>query len=167
MTDLGAWFPVVKVVHLGALVLWLGPSGGVWLALMIERRRTGEPNVISHHLYLAFLRTLWFQHLGVVLMLGTGVLLLSMYGTAALGLSWVKWKIGLIAAVIVPIELSDFWFSHKMLPGIFDNRVPDSPYTAAELRQLRVYHRWYTPSVLPLLLIAVILIMWLAVAKPV
>jgi len=166
MGDASFWFPVVKVLHIGALVLWLGPSGGAWLVLMIERGKSGEPNIVSHRLYLGFLRMLWFQHLGILLMIGSGLVLLAMYGPSLLGATWLRWKLALIIFVIIPIELSDMRFSHRLLPGIFANRRPDAPYTDSELHRLHLYHRRFTPIVLPLLLAAVVAIMWLAVAKP-
>lgn len=166
MGDATFWFPVVKVLHIGALVLWLGPSGGAWLVLMTERRKSGEPNIVSHHLYAGFLRMLWFQHLGILLMVGSGLMLLAMYGPGLLESTWLRWKLSLIVAVIIPIELSDMWFSHRLLPGVFAKRQPDAPYTQSERRRLNLYHRRFTPIVLPLLLAVVVAIMWLAVAKP-
>lgn len=166
MTDVTFWFPIVKVVHLGALVLWLGPSGGAWLVLMLARREIGEPNAVSHNLYLGFLRMLWFEHLGFILMLGSGVLLLSTYGFSAVGMTWLKVKLILVLVVISPIEIADMWFSHKYLPQIFASREPDAPYTEAEQRILHLYHRRFTPIALPLLLTAIVTIMWLAAARP-
>jgi hypothetical protein len=164
--DISFWLPVVKVLHLGALVLWLGPSGGAWLVLMLARRRLGEPGVVTHYMYRGFLQMLWFEHLGLLLMLGSGALLLSMYGLSALGMTWLRLKLLLVLAVIIPIEIADMWFSHRRLPEMFATRRPDAPYTREELRLLTLYHYRFTPIALPLLLATIITIMWLALAKP-
>lgn len=163
--DVTFWFSAVKVLHLGALVLWLGPSGGAWLVLMLARRQVGEPGVVTHYLYRGFLQMLWFQHLGLLMMLGTGILLLSIYGFDAIGMTWLKLKLALVLGVIIPIEIADMWFSHKRLPGIFSSRRPDAPYTVQERHLLSLYHRRFVPVALPALLATVVAIMWLAVAK--
>ncbi len=164
--DISFWIPVVKVLHLGALVLWLGPSGGAWLVLMLARRRLGEPGIVTHYMYLGFLQMLWFEHLGLVLMLGSGALMLSMYGVPLLSMTWIEVKLLLVLGVVIPIEIADMWFSHRRLPQMFATRRPDAPYTKAEWRLLTLYHYRFTPVALPLLLVTIITIMWLALAKP-
>jgi hypothetical protein len=167
VTDTTLWFPIVKVMHIGGLILWLGPSGGAWLVLMITRREVGDPSLVSHYLYLGFLRMLWVEHLGFVVMIGSGVALLSMYGFSAIGMTWLHWKLALVLGIVIPIEVADMWFSHRRLPGIFASRQPDAPYSKEDLRILRLYHRRFVPIALPVLLTTVVAVMWLALAKPV
>lgn len=164
--DTAFWLPLIKVLHIGALVVWLGPSAGTWLALMLARRRFDEPGVETHCLYRGFLQVLWLEHLGLLLMLGTGALLLGLYGLPALEWTWLKAKLLLILVVIVPLEIADMWFSHRRLPEIFASREPTAPYTPREQRILHLYHRRFVPIGLPSLLAAVAFMMWLAVAKP-
>jgi hypothetical protein len=167
MIDAAFWLPIVKVIHLGALVLWLGPSGGAWIVLMLARREVGDPSPVAHYLYRGFLRMLWFEHFAFVLMLGSGAVLLTLYGFSAIEMTWLKLKLALVLGIVVPIEIADMWFSHVHLPRIFHARAPDAPYTQAELRILELYHRRFVPFALPLLLATVVVIMWLAVARPV
>jgi hypothetical protein len=166
VTNVGFWFPVVKVVHLGALVIWLGPSGGAWMVLMLARRKAGEPSLVTHYLYRGFLQMLWLEHLGFFTLLASGIALLAMYGLGALEATWLQLKLAIVIFVILPIEIPDLWYSHRRLPRIFASRRPDAPYTADELRVLDRYHRRFVPVFLPILLIAVVVVMWLAVAKP-
>jgi len=164
--DVTFWLPLVKVMHVGALIMWLGPSAGAWLSLMIGRRRYGEPGVASHYLYRGFLQILWLEHLGFLLMLGSGVLLLVIHGMPALGWGWLQLKLLLVLVVVIPLELMDMWFSHRRLPQIFAAREPDAPYTLQEARVLHLYHRRFVPMALPVLLATVAVVMWLAMARP-
>ena len=166
MLDASIWFPIVKVIHLGALVIWLGPSGGAWMVLMLARHKAGEPSLVSHYLYRGFFQMLWLEHLGFFALIASGAILLGMYGLGALEATWLKLKLALVLLVIFPIEVPDLWFSHRGLPAIFASRRPDAPYTESEQRLLDSYHRRFVPITLPILLAAVVVIMWLAIAKP-
>lgn len=167
VVDAADWFPIVKVVHLGALVVWLGPSGGAWLVLMQARREMGELNPVTHYLYQGFLRILWLEHLGFATMLASGLVMIHMYGSGAMEIHWLRLKLAVVVFVVLPIEIADLWFSHRALPGIFTLRRPEVPYESGEQRLLDLYHRRFTPVALPLLLAAIVVVMWLAVAKPV
>jgi hypothetical protein len=167
LQDAAFWFPVLKVIHIGALVIWLGPSGGAWMVLMFARRKAGEPSIVTDYFYRGFFQMLWLEHLGFFTLLGSGVILLSLYGFGAIETSWLKYKLLLVFLVVIPIEAADLWFSHRGLPKIFALRRPDAPYTEKEKAVLDLYHRRFVPIALPILLAATVLIMWLAVAKPV
>lgn len=166
MGDVAFWFPIVKVIHLGALVIWLGPSGGAWMVLMLARHKAGEPSLVTHYLYRGFFQMLWLEHVGFFALLASGITLLWMYGFGALDATWLKLKLAIVIAIILPIEVPDLWFSHRGLPQIFASRRPDAPYTEHEKRLLDAYHRRFVPIFLPILLAAVVVVMWLAVAKP-
>jgi uncharacterized membrane protein len=164
--DTSFWFPIIKVVHLGALVIWLGPSGGAWMVLMLARRKAGEPSLVTQYLYRGFFQMLWLEHLGFFTMLASGVILLAMLGFEMTTARWLMLKLAILFLVILPIEAVDLWFSHRGLPRIFLSRRPDAPYTGDEKRLLDLYHRRFVPIGLPVLLAAVLAMMWLAVAKP-
>ena len=166
MTDMGTWFPVVKVIHIGALVIWLGPSGGAWMVLMLARRKAAEPSLVTHYLYRGFFQMLWLEHLGFFTLLASGIALLAMLGHGALQATWLQLKLAIVILVILPIEIPDLWYSHRGLPRIFALRRPDAPYSADEQRVLDSYHRRFVPIFLPILLLAVVVVMWLAIAKP-
>ncbi len=166
MGDVAFWFPIVKVIHLGALVIWLGPSGGAWMVLMLARHKAGEPSLVTHYLYRGFFQMLWLEHVAFFALLASGITLLWMYGFDAIDATWLKLKLAIVIAIILPIEVPDLWFSHRGLPQIFASRRPDAPYTGHEKRLLDAYHRRFVPIFLPILLAAVVVVMWLAVAKP-
>ena len=55
-------FTALKLVHIGALVFWIGPTLGAWWMLRVANYRFGEPGMVSQHLYQAFLHVLWVEH---------------------------------------------------------------------------------------------------------
>lgn len=167
MLDVSFWFPIVKVIHLGALVIWLGPSGGAWMVLMLARRKAGEPSLVTHYLYRGFFQMLWLEHAGFFALLASGIVMLGMFDFAMVQAKWLTIKLAILLLVILPIEVADLWFSHRGLPQLFVSRRPDAPYTERERRLLDAYHRRFVPVALPILLGAVVTMMWLAVAKPV
>jgi len=164
--DAAFWFPLLKLLHLGGLILWLGPSGGAWLLIQVAKRRMDPRGREYAELYHDFVRFFPVEHFGLLLLLGSGLGMLFIYGTGALDWAWLKWKLILVLGVIVPIEIGDIWYGHFRLPRWFR-----SPGRDAELKRggsdLERYENRFVPWTLPILLLAVVAIMWLAVARPV
>ena len=102
---------------------------------------------------------------GLMLLLGSGLGMLAIYGFAALGWTWLKWKLVLVVCVIVPIEIGDIWFGHFRLPRWFRSPQRDSDLQHSG-NELERYENRFVPLTLPILLIAVVVILWLAVARP-
>lgn len=163
MTDAGA-ITLVKLAHLAALVLWLGPALGAWWMLRRALFRFDDPGLVSHFLYRAFLRFLWLEHAALVALLVSGALLVGL--THADQSEWLRYKLLLVALIVLPLEIVDIWFSHVRLPAILRRRHPSQPYAAAELRTLRIYHNRFTPTTVLLLPVTIVVIMWLAIGKP-
>ncbi|MEJ2382399.1 MAG: DUF2269 family protein [Gammaproteobacteria bacterium] len=163
--ELTLWLPLLKLAHIGGLILWLGPSGGAWLLLQRAKRRLDPSTPEYQALYRDFLPFFWVEHLGLLMLLGSGVLLVIVYGHPALEWTWLRLKLALVLCVIVPIEVVDIWFGHVRLPRWFSRRestvVRKEPYDAYE-----AYERKFVPVSLPILLVAIVLVLWLAVAKP-
>ncbi|WP_455200041.1 hypothetical protein [Kaarinaea lacus] len=167
MKEITFWFPLLKLMHVGGLILWLGPSGGAWLLVQLSKRRMDQQSNEFRQLYQDFLKFFWLEHLGLFLLLGSGILLLITQGYPVLDLLWLKWKIGLILCVIVPIEIADIWFGHVQLPQIFSSQKPNIASTRDKINSYDSYERRFAPLALPPLLLSVIAIMWLAIARPV
>jgi hypothetical protein len=71
--------------------------------------------------YRDFLAFFWIEHFGLFLLIGSGVLMLIMYGNVALEWGWLKLKISLVLCVIIPIEILDVWFGHVCLPRFYSS----------------------------------------------
>jgi hypothetical protein len=153
----------IKLVHIGALVFWIGPTLGGWWMLRVANHRFGEPGMVSQHLYQAFLRLLWVEHLAFAALLASGVLLAWRHGW--FGQPWLNVKLLLVLAVVLPLELLDIWLGHVCLPRLFRHRHPSRPYAAWETAMLERYHGRLTRVALWLMPPAVTGIIWLAVGK--
>ena len=160
------WFPFAKLLHIAGLILWLGPSGGAWLLVQLSKRRLDQQSPEYNDLYRDFIKFFWVEHLGLFLLLGSGVLLLTMYGYSALDWRWLQVKIALILLILVPIEVVDIWFGHVRLPGLFSSTSRDTS-VKSKMNGLELYERRFVPITLPILLVTVVGIMWLAIARPV
>ncbi|KPJ95906.1 MAG: hypothetical protein AMJ55_02905 [Gammaproteobacteria bacterium SG8_15] len=160
------WFSFIKLLHISGLILWLGPSGGAWLLVQLSKRRLDQQSVEFNELYRDFVKFFWIEHLGLVLLLGSGILLLSIYGFAALDWAWIQLKIALVVFILLPIEAVDIWFGHVRLPGQFSTRQEITAETT-KMKPVRLYERRFVPISLPILLVTIVVIMWLAIDKPV
>ena len=163
--DITFWLPIVKVIHLGGLILWLGPSGGAWLLVQLSKRRLDQQSDEYHELYRDFLKFFWVEHLGLFLLMGSGLLLLTMYGSSALEWTWLQVKIALVLCVIIPVEALDIWFGHVRLPRQFSTKKHNT-HSGKKMNSYELYEHRFAPLSLPLLLATIIVIMWLAMAKP-
>lgn len=154
----------LKMLHLGALVLWLGPALGAWWMLRCAIRRFDDPGLVSHFLYRVFLRFVWLEHLALLVLLASGLALAGV--TQALSTSWLQYKLLLVAIIVIPLEIVDIWYSHVRIPAILRLRHPSRNYTPAERTALSFYHRRFTPAALLVLPGTLIAILWLALGKP-
>lgn len=155
---------IIKVIHLGSLIAWLGPTLGAWWMLRLANRQFGEPSMISQFLYVSFLHLLRVEHSAFVLLLisGAGMVWFS----PVLPQPWLWFKLTLLLVVIIPLEIFDIWFSHYKLPRVFAVRHPSRPYSKQESALLHVYHQRFVPLALILLPPTILSIFWLAIYKP-
>lgn len=159
------WLPFIKLLHISGLILWLGPSGGAWLLVQLSKRRLQQDSREFNALYRDFVKFFWIEHFGLLLLLLSGILLVMIEDFTVLGAAWIQIKLVLIVFVLLPIEALDIWFGHVRLPGVF--APPDRNNTVNRTRRdvLRSYEQRFAPIALPILLVTVVVIMWLAIAK--
>lgn len=154
---------LLKWLHLGALLLWIGPTLGAWWLLRCANYRFGDPGLVSQYLYRAFLHLLWLEHAALALLLGSGLALA--WAQHSFSADWLQYKLMLVLLIIVPLEVIDIWFGHIRLPRLFHERHPAKPYTRQEAALVNFYHTRFTPLALLLMPVAIGVIMWLAITK--
>ncbi len=112
-------------LHVLAVVAYLGPSlGGSFVCW--RARRSGDAALLRWTLRQA-VALYGFEHrmLGAVLL--TGAALLWQGGWALLEAPWFRWKLGLIAAVLLPVEAWDVWVVARVLgPALRDRTFGDA-----------------------------------------
>jgi len=156
-------FVALKILHIGSLVFWLGPSLGAWSILMAMRKQLGEITPATHLAYRIFIKMLILEHVAFVALIASGV------GMAALifgfNQPWLQWKLLIILLLIVPLEILDIWYGNIKLPQIF-SRLNESGYDIKQTRTLYIYHAYVTRIAIAIIPISVLAIMWLVIAKP-
>lgn len=156
-------FVVLKILHIGSLIFWLGPSLGAWLMLMSLRKHQGEFTPATHLGYKVFIQMLIIEHVAFVALLISGI------GMAALIFGfqqpWLQWKLMIIALVIIPLEIADIWYGNIKLPKIF-SQLNAQGYDQQSAKRLHIYHAYVTRIAIAVIPISVLAIMWLVIAKP-
>ena len=156
-------FVALKILHIGALIFWLGPSLGAWFVLLALRKHVGEITPAAHLAYRIFIKTLILEHIAFVALLASGIgMACLVYG---FNQPWLQWKLFIIVFLIVPLEILDIWYGNIKLPQIFA-RLNEAGYDAKQTRTLHVYHAYVTRTAIAVIPISVLAIMWLVVAKP-
>lgn len=147
------------LIHILSLVAYLGPSlGGSYVYLAARRR--GDPTLILWTLRQSiFLYNV--EHLALLALLASGAAMLAAGGWALLAAGWMKWKLALIAAVILPVEIWDVAVVNYVLRRALQQGVRlDAPPLARAIRLhdrvLAVGGAIFTAGVLAVLALAVI-----------
>ncbi len=157
------WFVALKIIHIGSLIFWLGPSLGTWLLLLALRKHQGEFTPATHLGYKVFIQMLILEHVAFAVLLASGI------GMACLiysfGPAWIQWKLMIILLVIIPLEIADIWIGNIKLPTIF-SQFNQNGYNTTAITTLRIYHQYVTYIAIALIPISVLTIMWLVIAKP-
>ncbi|MBK8187339.1 MAG: DUF2269 family protein [Cellvibrio sp.] len=157
------FFVTLKIIHIGSLIFWLGPSLGAWFCLLSLRKYGGEFSSSTQKIYQVFIKMLIVEHIAFI------TLLISGFGMAFFWFgfhqAWIQWKLLIILLFIVPLEIIDIWYGNIKMARIFSS--PERKYyTSDETQTLVVYHRYVTGAAIIIIPIAVLSIFWLVIAKP-
>lgn len=156
-------FFALKLIHIGSLIFWLGPSLGAWLVLLAIRNQQGEFTQATHLAYRVFIKMLIVEHVAFVTLLATGIgMVACLYHNPA---PWLQWKLLIVFAVVVPLEIMDIWYGNIKLPQIF-SRFNENGYDTKQLKTLQTYHKYITGAAIFIIPVSVLVIMWLVIAKP-
>lgn len=161
--DLINIFFSLKLIHIGALIFWLGPSLGTWIMLLAIRKQEGEFTLATHLAYRIFIKMLIVEHLAFIVLLVTGIgMIICLYHNPA---PWLQWKLLIVLAIVVPLEIIDIWYGNVKLPKIFST-FNQQGYEEKHSLVLFTYHRYVTGAAIVIIPISVLTIMWLVIAKP-
>ncbi|WP_317930886.1 DUF2269 family protein [Halioxenophilus sp. WMMB6] len=156
-------YNLLKVIHIGSLVLWLGPALGAWLVLRVAQRQLGEEAEATRLIYSVFLLSVTLEHIALIALLASGVGMAVMAGW--FGSGWLSVKLAIVGAVILPLEVVDIWLGNWQIYRIIGRQNRGLAITAGEAKWLAIYHGPFTKIALLLLPATVLVIMWLAVSK--
>lgn len=156
-------YSLVKVMHIGAFMLWIGPAMGSWLVLKYMQQQQGETSPATYLVYRVFFATLVLEHLAFALLLATGGWMA--YSAGWFGSPWLWQKLLLVGAIVVPLELVDVYLGNWKVKQLVERRATGVDLSAQEQQLLQFYHGTFTKLALVLLPVTVLLIMHLAVSK--
>lgn len=153
-------YSLLKVIHLGALILWIGPALGAWLVL--RKARIAFPAHSSEYRLVerVFLGTLIVEHLAFFTLITTGILMASLLNWWQA--PWLQQKLWLVSAIVV-LEVIDIWLGNFLLVRLHRRRnaAQPTPLTRAETFYHGPFTRVATFTLPPVTLV----IFWLAVSK--
>lgn len=156
-------FVSLKIIHLGSLIFWIGPSLGAWFCLLKLRNHQGEHSPATQAIYQVFIKMLILEHVAFIALLISGFCMALFWFGFQQG--WLQWKLLIILLLIIPLEIFDIWYGNIKLARIFSNRQNDK-YLPDESRILFVYHRYITGAAIMIIPLALLGIFWLVIAKP-
>lgn len=157
------WFIALKILHIGSLIFWLGPSLGAWIMLIALRKYEGEFTSATHLGYKVFIQLLILEHVAFIFLLASGIGM----ATLVFGFDqpWLQWKLLIILLVIIPLEIADIWYGNIKLPQIF-SQLNTQGYDRLSSTRLHIYHVYITRTAIAVIPASVLTIMWLVLAKP-
>ncbi|MGY0216254.1 hypothetical protein ACWJJH_02575 [Endozoicomonadaceae bacterium StTr2] len=158
-------YTVLKLIHLGSLVFWLGPALGSWLVLRHAQRSTGELSQTTSLVYRIFFLTVTLEHIAFATLLTSGVLLASLYNLFTL--PWLQYKLAIVLLIVVPLEVVDIWLGNWKIKQLVTKRNAGATLTSRESACIRFYHTTFTYIALATIPASVLAIMWLAISKTV
>lgn len=144
-----------KLIHLAGLVLWLGPSTGAYLLIMLAR--SGQQSSIELWLLEQYLSLIHLELFGLALLIISGtVMRLSRPPLAHAW--WLKLKLLIVFLFFVPVEAAQFLIYHFI--------VKKALVTGTSTREAIQLFDNFSVAIIAPLLAAIAVVFFLAVFKP-
>ena len=156
-------YAALKVLHLGSLIMWLGPAIGSWLVLRYMQQQEGELSPATAKVYRVFFWTITLEHIALCSLLLSGAAMAFHYGFIAM--PWLQQKLWLVLLLIVPLEIVDIWLGNWKVNRLIAARSAGTALTARQQALVQFYHKSFTNLALITLPATVLVTMRLAVSK--
>lgn len=156
-------YALLKLLHLGALVFWLGPPLGAWLVLKGIESGLAAGDTALARVNRVFFLTLILEHVAFVVLLATGFTLVYRY--QLFGPQWLDQKLVIVLLVIVPLEIVDVLLGNWVASQASGKLHAGKPLKSWETRGLALYHGTFTRIALMVIPVSVLAIMYLAISK--
>ncbi|KEQ15031.1 hypothetical protein GZ78_24430 [Endozoicomonas numazuensis] len=156
---------ILKLIHLGSLILWLGPALGSWLVLRYSQQKAGELSATTSLIYKVFFFTITLEHLAFVSLLASGFMLA--YSYHLFSLEWLHYKLAIVLLIVVPLEVVDVWLGNWKIQKLINKRNSGNRLSERENAYIHFYHKTFTYIALVAIPVSVMAIMWFAITKTV
>ena len=156
-------YGLAKIIHLDALIFWLGPPLGAWFALKAIDSKEFVSGSVVEKVNEVFYLTLILEHVAFVALIASGVYLAVAFNM--LSGDWLKQKLLIIGIIVVPLEILDVllgnWLANTASKKLYAGGVPSH----WEKRGLKIYHGIFTKIAILVMPLCVFAIMYLATTK--
>lgn len=156
-------YSLLKLIHLGSLILWLGPAFGSWLVLKAIDSGHSYTNTTAAKVSRAFFLTITLEHIAFVLLLVSGAVMALKYGLFET--TWLQQKILIIAVIVIPLEIIDIFVGNWVALKASEKLYAGLEVSTLEAKMLHFYHGLFTKIAIVLIPISVVSIMFIAVSK--
>ncbi len=156
-------YSLVKLIHLGALIFWLGPALGSWIVLKVCQH-DGIAKEALARLHRAFITTVVIEHVAFAALLVSGAYLAFNFNMQTL--PWLQFKLAIVGIVLIPLEVIDVWLANFKIAKIAPKVIAGTA-SSKEQALYDFYHGTFTKLALVLVPVSVLAIMWLAVSNTV
>ncbi len=156
-------YGIIKLLHLGALVFWLGPPLGAWLALKAIEDGTYQPGSLAARVSRVFYLTVIVEHVAFIVLLVTGFLMAFKFHL--LESLWLTQKLYIVFLVVVPLEIADVILGNWIASSASKKLYAGDTLKRWERVGLEVYHGIFTKIALVVIPLSVLSIMYLATSK--
>ncbi|GLQ29989.1 hypothetical protein [Litoribrevibacter albus] len=154
---------MLKLVHLGALVFWLGPPFGAWLVLKFVAPLSTYTDPVAAKVSRVFYWTIILEHIAFAVLLITGFTLALKYGL--MGAQWLDQKLLIVFLLVIPLEIIDVCLGNWIAARASKKLYGGQTVTSWERKGLEIYHGLFTKVALAIIPLAVLGIMYLAISK--
>lgn len=156
-------YALIKLIHLGALIFWLGPPLGAWMLLRVAEDALSKNNQSLHKINRFFYLMIGLEHFAFIVLIASGFILAYKY--QLLEMDWIKQKLHIVFYGLIPFELVDIvlgnWFAYRISNKIYENKKVET----WERVVLDIYRNAFTKMALLIMPVLVIVIMYLAITK--
>ena len=169
---LAPYYLYIKLVHLPFAFLWafsvfMGYSNFLVPVVQAWRRNPRDPELVPmrNWVFERFDEGVAVEHVAFPMLVLTGILLIIAGGWGPES-GWLVLKLAIVVAMIVPIEIVDYWISHmngnKRYLRDKDGGEPDWDAYEAALHR----HWWFFLVTTPMVVVIALGIFYLAITKP-
>lgn len=156
-------YSITKLIHIGALVLWLGPALGAWIVLKAVEKEEVSP--ITAKVNRAFFAMITLEHVAFFVLLASGLYMATIGGWLQAESPWLIQKLWVIGLIIIPLEVVDIVLGNWLAAQATKTKYAGMRISQRQQRWLEIYHGPFTKLAIVVIPLSVLWVMFLAISK--
>jgi uncharacterized membrane protein len=126
---------LLKLFHLVAVIMWIGPPLGAYLLLFKAHAEKDEARILW--MERATERVLGIEHVAFVVMVGTGLAMIWASDGVLLAMPWLVKKLWVFGGIVL-FEMYDIWLAHVVTARALASGAPLDGPEWARIKRLRL-----------------------------